>query len=93
MSKRVLISYGSRYGSTEEISQEIAKTLKEKGLEVKLLDLRKVKSKDWFSPEDFDGILVGSGIRMCKWLNEPQEFLKKIQVYATEREEGFGTVY
>lgn len=77
--KMVLIAYGSRYGSTEEISQRIAKILQEKGLEVQLLDLRKVKPKDWFSPEDFDGVLVGSGIKMCKWMSEPQEFLKKFR--------------
>ncbi len=77
MSKRVLIAYGSRYGSTEEISQEIAKVLEKQGLEVQLVDLKKTKSKDWPSIEPFDGVLVGSGIRIMKWVKEPQEFLLK----------------
>jgi len=75
--KKVLIAYGTRFGSTEEISQEIGKTLKKEGLQVQLVDLKKTKSKEWPSLENFDGVLVGSGIAMGKWMNEPQEFLKK----------------
>ncbi len=75
--KKVLIAYGSRYGSTEEISQEIGKILENKGLEVQLLDLKKTKSKNWPSLETFDGILVGSSIKITKWMKEPQAFLKK----------------
>ncbi len=77
MSKKVLIAYGSRYGSTEEISQEIAKVLENQGLEVQIVDLKKTKSKDWPPIEPFDGVLVGSGIRIMKWVREPQEFLSK----------------
>ena len=35
--KKLLLAFGTRYGATEEISQEIAKTLKEKGLESEIL--------------------------------------------------------
>lgn len=62
--KNVLIVYGSRYGSTEEISQEIANVLENKGIETQLIDLKKMKSKDWPSLESFDGVLVGSGIKI-----------------------------
>ena len=74
---KVLIAYGSRFGSTEEISSEMSKVLTDKGIETSMIDLREVKSKDWPSPETFDGIIVGSGIRVSRWTKEPKQFLKK----------------
>jgi menaquinone-dependent protoporphyrinogen oxidase len=89
-SKKVLIAYGTRYGSTEEISQEIGKTLKKEGLQVQFVDLKKTKSKDWPSLENFDGVLVGSSIAMGKWMNEPQEFLKKHKAEIQKKEKILG---
>ncbi len=76
MSKKVLIAYGSRFGCTEEVSKEIAKVLKEEGVDSHLLNLRKTKSKDWPSIEEFDGILLGSGIKIMKWTKESKKFLE-----------------
>ncbi|MEX2725335.1 MAG: flavodoxin domain-containing protein [Candidatus Freyarchaeota archaeon] len=84
--KKVLIAYGTRYGSTEEISQEMGKTLEKEGLEVQLVDLKKTKSKEWPSLEPFDGVLVGSSIAVGKWMNEPQEFLKKHKAEIKKKE-------
>ncbi len=75
--KKVLIAYGTRYGSTEEISQEIAKILEQKGIESHLVNLGEIKSKKWPSLEEFDGILVGSSIKITRWVKEPRIFLKK----------------
>ncbi len=75
--KRVLILYGTRFGSTEEVSQEIAKILEKKGISSQVVNLRETKPKEWPSLEGVDGILVGSGIMMNKWTKEPEEFLKK----------------
>lgn len=88
--KKVLIAYGTRYGSTEEISQEMGKTLEKEGLEVQLVDLKKTKSKEWPSLEPFDGVLVGSSIAVGKWMNEPQEFLKKHKVEIKKKEKILG---
>jgi menaquinone-dependent protoporphyrinogen oxidase len=77
--KNVLIAYGSRYGSTEEISQEIAKVLENIGIDTQLIDLKKTKSKEWPSLESFDGVLIGSGIKIGKWMKEPRKFLEKIK--------------
>jgi menaquinone-dependent protoporphyrinogen oxidase len=77
MAKKVLIAYGSRYGSTEEIAHTIAETLKDIGLEAQLLDLRRTKQKQWPPLTSFDGILVGSGIRIGRWTKEAKAFLKK----------------
>lgn len=88
--KKVLIAYGTRYGSTEEVSQEIAKMLENKGMEVQLLDLKKTKSKNWPSIESFDGILVGSSIKIMKWMKEPQAFLKKYKEELQKKEKALG---
>ncbi|MFW9997232.1 MAG: flavodoxin domain-containing protein [Candidatus Odinarchaeota archaeon] len=76
-SPKVLIAYGSRFGSTEEISSEISRILEEKGIETSIINLRNVKSKDWPSLEAFDGVLIGSGIRIARWTKEARQFLMK----------------
>lgn len=58
--KSVLIVYVSPYGYVAEISEEIPKILEERGLIIQLINLEKVKRKNWPSIKDFDGILAGS---------------------------------
>ncbi len=76
MAKKVLILYGTRYGATESTSEEIAKVLKEEGLEVKVVNAKKEKVTD-ISP--YDLIIVGNGMQIGKWTNEPENFLNKFQ--------------
>ena len=77
MPKKVLIAYGSRYGSTDEIARAMAQILEKEGLEIQLLDLRHTKQKQWPTLTSFDGILVGSGIKMFRWVGDATTFLKK----------------
>ncbi len=74
---KVLIAYASRFGCTEEVSHKIAGILKNQGVETQVLNLRKTKSKEWPLMKEFDGVLVGSGIKIGKWAKEPKNFLKK----------------
>ncbi len=76
MSKKILIAYGSRYGSTEEIAHSMAEILANAGLGTQLLDLRRTKQKDWPPLTSFDGVLVGSGIKIGRWTKEVTVFLK-----------------
>ncbi len=76
MSKKILIAYGSRYGSTEEIAHTMAEILENAGLETQLLDLRRTKHKAWPPLASFDGVLVGSGIKIGRWTKEASAFLK-----------------
>ena len=75
MAKTILIAYGSRYGCTEEVSKEIGKALEKEGLNVSLVNLE--LSKNVPDLKNFDGILVGSGIKISKWTKETDNFLKK----------------
>lgn len=77
MSKKVLIAYGSRFGCTEEVSQKIGNILQEEGIEYELVNLRKTQSKNWPKLDQFDGILIGSGIKISRWTKEPKSFMKK----------------
>jgi menaquinone-dependent protoporphyrinogen oxidase len=73
---RVLIAYASRFGSTSEISQEIGDILRKEDLNVDLIDLKGDSGKNP-NLSDYEGILVGSGIRMGRWTKEDLSFLKK----------------
>ncbi|MDD1720981.1 MAG: flavodoxin domain-containing protein [Euryarchaeota archaeon] len=76
MPKQILIAYGSRYGSTAEIARAMAETLKKEGLEPQVLDLEQTKQKQWPALTSFDGLLIGSGIKMARWTRQATKFLQ-----------------
>ena len=90
-SKKVLIAYGTRYGSNEEISQVIAKTLKEKGLEPELFNLGENKSKSWPKLDDFDGVIIGTSLKINAWKKQVKSFIEKNRVVLQERKFGVFT--
>lgn len=77
--KKILIAYGTRYGSTEEISHKIRDFFKENAdidYEIDTLNLQIVSKKKWPSVNDYDGILIGTGIRMGRWIKEAEDFMR-----------------
>ena len=74
MNDRVLICYGTRYGSTGEIAEKIGEILSNRGATVEVVNLKKEKVKDL---DTYDLIIVGSGIQIGRWTKEPLKFLKK----------------
>lgn len=73
---KALIVYGTRYGATASTSQEIAKILHQEGLDVRVVNAKEEKVK---SINEYDLIVVGSGIQINRWTGEPEDFLKKHQ--------------
>jgi len=73
---KALIVYGTRYGATASTSEEIAKILRQKGLEVRVVNAKEEKVKDI---AEYDLVVVGSGIQINRWTGEPENFLKKFQ--------------
>ena len=69
-----LVVYGTRYGTAAEIAEEIAKVIREEGIEVDLLDVKSVKDSD---VSLYDLVVVGSGIKMGKWTKQSLKLLKK----------------
>ena len=74
---KVLIAYGTRYGSTEEISKEIAKVLEEKGFKVEIFNLGINKPKNWPNLDDFDGVLIGTSLKINSWKKQVKTFIEK----------------
>jgi menaquinone-dependent protoporphyrinogen oxidase len=72
--KKILMIYGTRYGSTREISEKIAEILREKQLELKLVN---ISEEDVPPLREYDGVLIGTGIRIGKWTKKIKKFVKK----------------
>lgn len=79
---KALIVYGTRYGAAASTAQEIAKTLRQKGLDVRLVDAKQEKVK---AISEFDLVIVGSGIQIDRWTGEPESFLKTFQKELSEK--------
>ncbi len=75
--KKILIIYGSRFGSTAEISEKISEYLNKEGFTTTLMNLKDKSSKKKLKIDDFDGILIGSGIKIGSWTKEAKKFLKE----------------
>jgi menaquinone-dependent protoporphyrinogen oxidase len=71
MTGRVLVAYGSKYGSTAEIAQAIAQVLQEKGFDV---DVASADAAG--SPVDYTATVLGSGVYAGMWRKEAIEFLE-----------------
>ncbi len=69
-----MIGYGSRYGSTAEIAEAMAKTAQERGIQVDLVNLKKQKPPGPL--EDYSLVVIGSGIQAGRWTKEPLELIK-----------------
>ncbi len=81
--KKVLMIYGTRYGSTKEISEKIAEILREKQFEVALINISEEAVP---SLGEYDGVLIGTGIRIGKWTKKIKKFVKKKLVELNNRE-------
>ena len=82
---KALIVYGTRYGAAASTSEEIAKILRQEGLEVRVVNAKEEKIKDI---AEYDLVIVGSGIQFNKWTGEPEDFLKKFQKELGTKESG-----
>ncbi|HSK48703.1 MAG TPA: flavodoxin domain-containing protein [Coriobacteriia bacterium] len=71
MSKRVLVAYATRTGSTVEVAEAIGKTLGERGFAV---DVQPVKERP--SLEGYDAVVLGSAVNGGKWLPEAMQFVE-----------------
>jgi menaquinone-dependent protoporphyrinogen oxidase len=73
MVERVLLCYGTRYGSTAEAAQEMSKAIQELGIKVDLVDLKNGPPSGPL--HDYDLVIVGSGIQAGRWTKAPLDFI------------------
>jgi len=74
MKNRLLVVYGSRCGSTGGVAESIGQVFSTAGATV---DVRLVKDVNDLGP--YHAVILGSAIRMGKWLPEVVEFVKTHQ--------------
>jgi menaquinone-dependent protoporphyrinogen oxidase len=68
----VLVAYASKRGSTAEIAETVAATLRREGLGVCLERCDQVRSL-----ENYDAVVLGSAVYMKRWRGDARDFLKK----------------
>jgi menaquinone-dependent protoporphyrinogen oxidase len=72
--KNVLVTYGSRSGSTAEIANKIAEVLRTKGENVTVLPVANVTDL-----EPYNAVVLGSAVYVGHWMKEAVEFLEKYE--------------
>jgi menaquinone-dependent protoporphyrinogen oxidase len=80
MQIRILVGYASKYGSTQEVAEAIAATLRENELMVDLKPMREVKSM-----EEYTAVVLGAPLYMSHWHKEARSFLSKHREALTKR--------
>lgn len=71
MNDKVLVTYATKYGATEEIAKKIAQVLAEAGLQLDVLPVSQVGD---LTP--YKAIVLGSAVYIGKWRKEAAMFLK-----------------
>jgi menaquinone-dependent protoporphyrinogen oxidase len=66
----VLVAYASKRGSTAEIAEAIAETLRQSGLSVDCIEAGKVSSV-----ESYDAVVLGSAVYIKRWRGDAKHFL------------------
>ena len=72
MTKRVLVTYSSRTGSTAEVAEEIGNVLTARGLAV---DVQPIKEDP--PAEGYHSVVIGSPVRMGNWQAEAVDYVKR----------------
>jgi menaquinone-dependent protoporphyrinogen oxidase len=70
MSNPILVAYATRYGSTQEVAESIAETMRESGCEVEVQPARMVHNI-----EKYDAVVLGAPLFMFHWHRDARHFL------------------
>jgi len=72
MPASVLVAYATRYGSTQEVAEAVAATLRESGLKVDSQPMREVRTL-----ERYRAVIVGTAIYMFRLHKDARRFLSR----------------
>jgi menaquinone-dependent protoporphyrinogen oxidase len=72
MAEKILVAFATKHGSTQEVAEAMATTLREQGHEVEVQAAAKVKSAD-----EFDLVVLGAPLYSGKWHRAAHSFLKR----------------
>ena len=76
----IVVSYASRYGSTQEVAETIAAVLHEAGLDVDIQPMRDVRTLAGYS-----AVVLGAPLFMFRWHKDALSFLLRYRKALTER--------
>ncbi len=74
MDPKILVTYASTHGSTQEVAEQIAETLREQGQPLELRPAREVRSLDGYS-----AVVLGAPLYMFHWHRDAQRFLARFR--------------
>jgi len=77
---KVLVTYASRHGATQGIAEQIAETLRTRGLDVTLRTVTQAGD-----PSSFDAFVIGSAAYMNHWLGEATGFVRRHRAVLASR--------
>ena len=69
---KVLVAYASKHGSTKGIADFIGEKIRERGLQVDVLEVEQVKNVG-----DYDAFVIGSAVYMFHWMKEAAKFVSR----------------
>ncbi len=72
---KILICYGTRYGTTTEVVQDMSNTARELGAQVDVVHLE--KGTPFPEPEEYDLVIIGSGIQAGQWTKRPLKYIEE----------------
>ena len=72
MLTRILVAYATRYGSTQEVAEDIAETLREQGLAVDIQPVRQVQTLG-----QYQAVVLGAPLYMFHWHKDARHFLSR----------------
>jgi menaquinone-dependent protoporphyrinogen oxidase len=80
MSVSVLVGYATRYGSTQEVAEAVASTLRECGLAVDIQPMRQVRTL-----AEYNAVVLGAALYMFRWHKDARRFLSRHRQALAER--------
>jgi menaquinone-dependent protoporphyrinogen oxidase len=72
MSDSILVIYATRYGSTREVAEQVAATLRDSGFEASLQPARQVRTLDGYR-----AVVLGAPLYMFRWHRDAKRFLRR----------------
>jgi len=73
MQPKTLIAYASKHGSTQEVAEQVAQTLRDSGLDV---DVRPASSVD--DVDAYDALVIGGALYMGHWHRDARRLLSRV---------------
>jgi menaquinone-dependent protoporphyrinogen oxidase len=80
MNQKILVGYASRYGSTQQVAEQIAMTLREHGRTVDVQPMSKVRNV-----AEYAAVILGAPLYLGAWHKDAVRFLTQHQPALTQR--------